>query len=367
MMHGTPRILIVRLSAIGDVVRVLPAAQCLRAAFPIAQIDWVVESKAAAVVEGHPAIDQIWTFDRVPGWSGVRNFLELRRKLRIEQYDYALDFHGILKSGFLSWSTRAKKRVGFAKPRAQEGSHWFMNQRVALPPGCMNRVEENLALIAGIGVESEYQDTAMQIPEEVEEEVEEHLYALRDGGKALVAVHVAVDRPEKQWPVAYFSRLCDMLLADGRFDVLLTWGPGQEAVVTGVAEAMRRKPLIAPETPTLKHYAAMVRLADVYIGGDTGPMHIAASVGTPCVAIFGGTDPLRHRPWRTPSAVLYRGPEVMAGRPSLSEAEEYLRRVQPEDVYDACIRLLFPQDYAAVARAYWDSKHAAEAEGDGEE
>jgi ADP-heptose:LPS heptosyltransferase len=297
----------------------------------------------------------------------VRNFFQLRRKLRIEQYDYALDFHGILKSGFLAWSTRSKKRIGFTAPRAQEGSRWFMNQRVALPAERMNRVEENLALITAMGVSSEYQDTAMQIPDEVEEEVEAHLYSMRDGGKALAAVHVAVDRPEKQWPLNYFALLSDMLMADGRFEVLLTWGPGQEGVVSEVVEKMRRKPLVAPETPTLKDYAAMVRHADVYVGGDTGPMHIAASVGTPVVAIFGGTDPARHRPWRTPSTVLYQGPTPAPARVSLAEAEGYLRQVSPEDVYDACVRLLFPQDYAAVAKAYWDSRHAAEQESGGDE
>ena len=341
MINGVPRILIIRLSAIGDVVRVLPALQALRLQYPHAQIDWLVEPKSRDIVEGHPALDRCLVFARGGGWKeNLRAFLDARAEIRQARYDVALDFHGGFKSGLLAWSTGARRRCGFARPRSKELNWLFVNERVRLPDPRMNRLDENSALARHAGAEHHDLDAPIAVPEETEEAISNYIEYRFHGGKPLVAVHAPVERAEKQWPLRHFASLCDLLLADGRYDVLLTWGPGQRPVAEEVQKLARRHPEIAPETPDLKHLAALLREAVLYVGGDTGPLHIAAAMGTPAVSIFGGTDPAKHAPLHTPGHVLYMGPPEPPRRFPLQLAEKNLAAVTPEMVYDACVRVL---------------------------
>jgi lipopolysaccharide heptosyltransferase I len=333
MLNGVPRILIVRLSAIGDVVRVLPALHSLRRRYPNAQIDWAVESKSVDIVEGHPSIDRVLVFERPAEFiPACRAFLRFCSQIRRNRYDIVMDFHGILKSGLITARSGAEQRYGFARPRAQEGSYLFTNKKVRLPSQDLNRVEENLLLSDLLSPRRGQLDVTISVPPEIQDEIDEYLEETFAGGKRLVAMHIAVAREEKQWPLEHFAALADMLLADGRFDVLLTWGPGQFNAAEEVLGLTRRHPVVAPEMPCLKHYAWLVHRSDLYLGGDTGPMHIAAAMGTPVVAIFGNTNPAKHAPYQRPCEVLY------IADPGLS-AQERLRRITPEMAYDACVRL----------------------------
>jgi len=340
MMNGVPRILIIRLSAIGDVVRVLPALHALRSAFPNAQIDWAVEAKSADIVKAYPLLDQCLVFERPEGrWAGATAFRQFCKGVRRNRYDIAVDFHGILKSGALSRASKAPKRYGFAPPRSRELSYLCANTRVKLHSPRLNRIDENLELCKALGANRHTQALTIPIPDDIQEEVDEYFDQTFDSGKRVVAIHAPVDRPEKQWPIAYFSELADMILADGRFEALLTWGPGQRPVVEAIRAKARRDPQIAPETPGLKHYARLVHRADIFFGGDTGPMHIAWAMGTPVVAVFGGTDPAKHAPLKPPFEVLYAGPKDPPKSIPLEKAQQNLRRISPEMAYDACVRI----------------------------
>lgn len=336
MRNGLPRILIIRLSAIGDVVRVLPALHCVRDAYPHAQIDWVVERKAADLVIDHPDIDDVLVFERSNG-RPAREFLSLCRTVRARRYDIVIDFHGILKSGLLAAASGAKDRYGFSAPRAQEGSFLFTNRKVKLGPEITNRIHENLALVEPLAPGRKKLDVTISVPEHIQETVEDYFHDSFDGAKLVVAMHVPVDRKEKQWPLEYFAELADMLLADGRFEVLLTYGPGQEDMVRRVESLSRRDPIIAPQPSSLKEYAWVARCADLYFGGDTGPMHIASAMETPVVAVFGGTDPEKHAPLRRPYTVLTA--EDSSGGSGEAAATERLRKVTPEMAYDACVAM----------------------------
>ena len=342
MIAGSPRILIIRLSAIGDVVRVLPALQAVREAYPQAHIDWVVERKSADIIDGHPALDGVIIFERPSGaWKSSRQFAGLCRDIRNKRYDIAIDFHGILKSGLLTAATRAPKRFGFARPRSQEGSTLFYTDRVSVPLDQLNRSEENLQLCKALSPEVRWTAPMLYVPVDVQDSIDAFCESEFDSDKLIVALHAPVDRPEKLWPLAHVAALSDLLLADGRFEVMLTWGPGQFSVVEEVLSLTRRTPTIAPETPDLKHYAALIARSALYIGGDTGPMHIASAMGVPVVAIFGGTNPAQHAPYQLPHAVLYAGPRTGDTAQSLAAAQARLESVTPEAAYDACIELLF--------------------------
>jgi lipopolysaccharide heptosyltransferase I len=341
MLNGIPRILIIRLSAIGDVTRVLPALHALRRAHPNAQLDWAVERKSADVLEGHPDIDRVLVFERPPRRrEAIKAFWQFCKDIRASRYDIVVDFHGILKSGLISFASAAPERYSFAPPRAQEGSHLFSKKRIALPSQRLSRVEENLLLCKAFVPVSDRIEAIISVPLDVEELVDDYFESTFEGGKRVVAMHVPVDREEKRWPAEHFAELVDLLLADGRFEVLLTYGPGQRDQAQRVAKLARRSAHIAPETPDLKHYAWLVFRSDLYFGCDTGPMHIACAMGTPVVAVFGGTDPAKHGPWRVPSEILYV--DDAGGNsdpPNRATAAERLARITAEDAYAACIRI----------------------------
>jgi lipopolysaccharide heptosyltransferase I len=341
MQNGVPRILLVRLSAIGDVVRVLPAVHALRDAYPNAQIDFAVEPKSADILADHPAIDNVLIFERTgSGWQSSKSFLDFCSQVREKRYDIAIDFHGILKSGWIIRASGAKKRYGFAPPRSQEMSHLFYNHRVPLVSQRMNRIEENLEICKALDARRNRLDVRIEIPEDVQEQIDAYLDDTFSSGKPFAVVHPPVDRPEKQWPLERYAALCDLLLADGRLDLVITHGPGQQEVAETVQRLARRFPMIVPELPDLKHFAALVQRAAIFFGGDTGPMHIASALDVPVAVVFGGTDPAKHAPLRKPNEVLYAGPNPFPKNVTLEEAQLYLSAITPENAYDACVRLL---------------------------
>lgn len=341
MLNGVPRILIVRLSAIGDVVRVLPALHTLRNRYPNAQIDWVVEQKSYEVISGHPALDVIHVFERTGrAVEDFGAFVGLCKTLRDVKYEWVIDFHGVFKTGLLAAASGAKKRYGFARPRSKEFNFLFINQRVRLLTRFMNRIEENLELCKILDAKTHFLDVVLDIPEDVDDTIDAYFHKTFHGAKKVIAVHAPVDRPEKQWPIGRFAALADLIMSDGRYEVLLTYGPGQRRVIDEVVRRTHGKPHVAPETPDLKHYAALVEQCDLFFGGDTGPMHIASAMGAPVVAVFGGTHPSQHAPLRPPCKVLYAGPEIPTRSIDREHAAELFAQVTPEMAYDACVELL---------------------------
>lgn len=342
MIGGHPKILIIRLSAIGDVVRVLPAAAVIRHAYPSAQIDWVVESAAADILQETPLLDRVFVFDRGPHLlrSGVL-FWRLRRRLREQNYDIAIDFHGILKSGLLLSSTRAPRRIAFAPDRAREGAHHFANELIVLSKPIMNRVEENLELCGNVVDGTTERLNTIVIDKHINTKAFELIAAARRDRPWLALIHAPVERAEKKWPNEHFAALVDMLLDDGRFDVVLSHGPGQRQMLVPILLKCRNEPIVPPPSESLREFAGLVSKVSLYIGVDTGPMHIAAAVGTPVVAIFGGTAPIMHTPVGAPCRVL--GGVSLTRRTdsvSLDESKRVLEAVTPAEVFAASIELL---------------------------
>lgn len=343
MLNGVPRILIIRLSAIGDVVRVLPALHCLRETYPNAQIDWVVEKKSAAILEGHPSIDQLLVFERSKDFrSSFKAFRSTLKQIRENRYDIVMDFHGLFKSGLMTAASRAPERYGFSRPRSQEGSYLFTNKKVKLGDEIQNRMHENLALCEPLAKGIKSLDVLIHIPDDALDMADDFMEECFHGNKKVVALHPPVERPEKQWPLEHYSALADMLLSDGRFEVLLTWGPGQLEMVREVAAKTSRKLVIAPETDSLKEYMALVQGSDLYFGGDTGPMHIASALDVPVIAVFGGTKPEQHATLRQPYRILCAQYDL-SDKVDVTDMSEEAKMacITPEMAYDACVDLLF--------------------------
>jgi heptosyltransferase-1 len=259
------RLLVVRLSALGDVVHTIPAAVALRERFDVA---WAVEAPYAELVEIVAGVRAIPV--SLKRWSG-RRIAEARRGVR--GFDVAVDFQGLIKSALLARASGARERVGFAREFIREKPAAFlMNRRVRIDPS-RHVVEWNMQLARALAPEAE-------LPR-----VDFGPFAAGsfDAGGSIVVLPGA-GRPSKQWP--HFRELVAALGAR----CVAAWGPGEREL----AEATGAEP--APPT-TLRELAQLLRSARLVVGGDTGPLHLAAALGTPVVGLYGPTSPARNGPF----------------------------------------------------------------------
>jgi len=316
MLSPTARILVVRLSAVGDVVNTLPAIGALRSAYPRAFIGWVVEDRAFDLIRDHPALDRVHLFPRrrwVRDWrAAVREAPRLIRELRAQRYDLALDFQGNLKSTLHALASGASLRIGFARGYCKEGSHLFTHKRTTPPPDRPHRIDKNVSLVAALGVL--VQEVTFSIPRSPESHsrVTAFLTERNLGRFAIVHPGTSGRGRDKRWVPERFGELCRLL----PLPCVVTWGPGERSLAGAVAE--QGGAILAPATPSLLDVTELLRHAALFIGCDSGPMRLADAVGTPSVVLFGPTDPAVHGPYAVPHRVVYKKGRGMA---SISVAE----------------------------------------------
>lgn len=318
-LKGGTNFLFIRLSAIGDVVRTLPALALLRNRFPDARITWLVEEKAFDILSQRGDIDEVILFPRrsitekikspITFFGAFSEFISFIRHFRSKRFDVTLDFHGILKSGILSYLSGAPLRIGFDKGFSKEMNHIFSNRRVGLNPPRLSRVERNLVLARSIVGELDVPDIAIEVtPEDVFSVDSIEKQSLK-GRRPRIIIHpgTSPDTPYKRWEAKGYGAVADMLIARTGGEVIITYGPGEEKMAFEVLDCMEHTAVILESELEIRELAELYRRSDVYIGGDTGPMHIASFVGTPVVAVFGPTDPIENEPYnRTPYRMVRR-------------------------------------------------------------
>ena len=304
---GSVNILIVKTSAIGDVIHTLPALNALRRKYPESRIDWLVEEAAADVVIGHRALDAVlvsrrkaWIRDLKQGrvLAAYRGFAGFVKKLRVTEYDLLIDFQGLLKSGIFVGLARAKRKVGFGKGMEHaECSYLFLNEPI--PPVNMDQhaAIRELLLLKAIGIESEEIVFDLPVGEEQRERIGQLLAAEGiDPAKPLVAINPMTTWETKHWRNDRFARVADALLDKG-IAVVFSGGPQDVRGIEEIRGAMVGKAASLAGRTTLKELAALYERVAVLITTDTGPMHLAAAAGAPVVALFGPTAPWRTGPF----------------------------------------------------------------------
>jgi heptosyltransferase-1 len=330
------RLLIVRLSSMGDVIHTLPAAAALRRALPEARIGWVIEERwsellcargsalDAPVSERKPLVDRVHCvrtkqWRRSPlapaTWADLRNSLG---ELRKERYDAAIDFQGALRSAVIARWSGAREIAGFAVPR-ETPARWFYRRRV--PTGAAHVIEQNLALAAAITGRAESPEA--MVPRDPAAELWCDRYFEETKPKQLVLLNPGAGWGAKQWPADRYGAAARELAREGCTPVV-NYGPGEEdlaqAVVKGSDGAAQ------PVRCSLGELIALARRASLFVGGDTGPLHLAAALGVPVVAIFGPTDPARNGPLGTRSIVL-RSTASITSHARRAEAEPGLLHI----------------------------------------
>lgn len=304
------KILVLRLSAVGDVIRTLPAVKALKEYYPSFSITWVVEEPSKALLESQPEIDEVILFPRKKWVNGIQSPRRLGKTirdvwrfafdLRRRNFDVVLDFHGILKSGLLSFFSGTPKRIGFDRRSTREGNFLFSNIQVSLPEKRMSRFQRNFELLRGLGFEVKNFRPKLHIPFEDKEYVESVLHPLLLSLKRpFIAIHPGTSQKTlyKRWMPDRYAQLADRLIRELEATVVFTWGPEELEWVENIRRGMEKSSILAPKTKSLTELGELYRHCDLYIGGDTGPMHIASLMGIPVVAIYGPTDPVMNEPF----------------------------------------------------------------------
>ena len=336
----------------GDVVRTLPALRLVRDRLPKAYIAWAVEEGSRAILENHPDLDEVLVLERealsrelaapgsfVSGLARARRFVQ---ELRRRGFTISLDFQGTLKSALVGLASGAPVRAGYDGRSVKESNHLFTNHRIVLPPPPVHRVARNLALLRALGVEPIPGPVPVRLPIDDEDRAlaDEALRLANVPPRPYVFLYPGSSARQayKRYPIARFREVARRLLDQG-VEVAVGRGPGEEDLARALCEQGPPQARLLPVTP-LRTMAEIIRRSSLFIGGDTGPMHLAWIQGVPVVALFGPTDPALNAPWGPGHIVLdaaAAGAQPAGGRlrdPSVFDA------LDPACVADAALALL---------------------------
>jgi lipopolysaccharide heptosyltransferase II len=345
-------ILLVRLRLIGDVVFTTPAIRAIRRHYPDARITYVVEEEAAAVVRHNPHLDDVIVARSPHAHGRLQADIALIRRLRRERYDLAIDFHGGPRSSLLTWLSGAPKRIGYEVV----GRSWMYTTRVPRPRALRPRhsviSQWDLLLPLGIAPPDPEVDAA-EMPDDLiaSSAVARRLAAAGVAAdNPVIVVHVSAGNPFRRWPPASFVDLvCQLTSKDPKRRIILTSGPSDAAAAAAIARDARAR--LAPhERPAilecgefdLAELRALIARAALYIGGDSGPLHIAGTTGVPVLGLYGPTLPVRSQPFRG-AAFISAAAEV----PDLPCRPCDQRRCEPGDF--RCLTGISAADVAALA------------------
>ncbi|MFQ5514520.1 MAG: glycosyltransferase family 9 protein [Myxococcota bacterium] len=300
------RILVIRLGALGDVVRTRFALEGLRALYPEARIDWLVEDRAAAGLAGQPGLHEVIVLPRTelrwrhPGHA-LRALATLVRRLRERRYDLTLDFHGIFKSALLGFASGSPLRVGYGRGWAREGSQILLTHRVRAFPTRASRFARNALLVRYLGGEAPSRPPALALPPAP---------SVLDGlPEAPIVLHPGTSPATryKRWDPARYAELAIALERRLGAVSLVSWGPvpGEREVAEEVVSRAEGAARLAPALPSLAALLALLQRARLFVGSDSGPMHLASLAECPVLGLFGPTDPVENAPFEgVPSALL---------------------------------------------------------------
>ena len=345
------RVLVVRVGAMGDVLHALPAVAALRASRPEWTIDWIVDPRWAPLLVGADG--------RSPLLSGVRlaetrlwsrapvsrqtlaSVLQLRRVLRTGRYDAVIDMQGTLRSALLGSFADAKVFGGFADPR-EAPARLLYKQRIRRRGAHV--VQQGAALLGDVlGFPVEPSRSVPLPVDAVAEDQAERMVAGLGDGEPFALLAPTAGWGAKQWPAVRFGELAQALRARG-LRVLVNAPPGGEPVSQAVVAASAGTAWIAP--CTLPELVALTRRAAMVIGGDSGPVHLAAAVGIPVVALYGPTDPARNGPWGSGAVRVWRDPGSVTSYKRTTAVEAGLARISVAAVVGAAEELLSPQAFS---------------------
>lgn len=336
------RILIIKPSAIGDVVHTLPILNLLRRRWPEAMIDWIVTPACHGILDGHPQLNNVLIFDRKRlsrWWRSISTWQELRtftQDLRSRDYDLVLDFQGLFRSGWLAWMTRSGVRVGFAN--AREGAWLFYTHRVQTGSPQQHAIERYLKLAKFVGCPTEPFEYVFPTDDADRAAVG----ALLGSPEPYAVLIPGTNWPTKRWPVEHFDRLAARLREKRRLRIVVAGSPAERELGDRITGGLN----LCGKT-NLRQLVALIEGASLVVCNDSGPMHIAAALNKPMVALFGPTNPVRTGPYRHEDAVLRLDIPCSPCYSRRCSHQSCLKLLDVNPVFDHAQRALEPRDLPA--------------------
>ncbi|MCF6149907.1 MAG: glycosyltransferase family 9 protein [Candidatus Kuenenia sp.] len=338
-------ILVIRLGAMGDIIHVIPAVKMVREALPSCKISWLVEDKNKDLVETVSEVDEVNVFPRSRWQLWLRHperYFQLIsemfvffKRLRAKRYDVVLDFHGNFKSGILGYLSASKIRVGFSRKYCKEFNYIFTNVRIAPPQKVMHRIEKYLSLVKGLGIEAYYQRPVFSVPEEYRDYINDFIRQNQLEHKPMAILHpgTSLFGKYKRWSPEKYANLSDKLIEDFGYSVVFTWSGKEYDIAEDIQSRMRFPSTIACKTASVKQLIALLQCAALYIGGDTGPTHLASCLGIPTIAIFGPKDPVIYAPYDDTALVVRKDIYCSPCAKRSCDHVTCIHSITPDDVY----------------------------------
>lgn len=298
-MSNSKKILFVKLSSLGDIVHALPTAAAIKRTYHEWVLHWMVSEKFSQILENHPSIDKLIV---TPHRPNLKTLMSIKKQLRSEKYDIALDMQGLFKSALFAALSGAKLKLGFHWQR--EGARLF-SKPVKPKKTNLHVVEQYLAVAEELGCEPFPVDFQLHPNEQILDKTKA-LFSSHNIQQNPVAVNLGSGKKEKRWEIKKFSILCDLLQKKGFTPFLI--GSSSEIPLEQELNFHLPKPIPSLIGKTnLKELVAVLSLCNLHIAGDTGSLHIAVALNVPVVAVMGPTLPERSGPYAKPNSVMWKG------------------------------------------------------------
>ena len=328
------RFLVVRLTALGDILHTVPAVAALRAAHPKAKIDWVVERKWAPVLEGSSALHEVIPFDR----RSLLGAVECVQRLLENQYTCAIDFQGLYKSSILAALSGAPRRIGFDRAWAREGGAAMLYTERVVPAG-RHVAELNYSLAEHAGASRPAKpEYPLRVPAGGAASVRSRLHDLGITGDYIV-VGPGGSWRAKCWPAERYGEFCREFAKNNPMSIVVIQGPGEKTIAEEVLRAA------APAHPallatTIEELMGLLAHAQFLLAADSGPLHLAAALGTPVIGLYGPTDPARNGPFVPGATILHKARPEEISYKRRSDFSAAMLRITVEDVLAVAEALL---------------------------
>ncbi len=362
-------ILIVKLSAIGDVIHTLPALNAIRKQYPRAHITWLVEEAAHSLVKGHEALDRVlvskrkrWVksifsskspySERMEAFKQAYLFI---KELRDTHYDLVIDFQALLKSGVMIGLSKGKRKAGFDKGMEHmEHSYLFLNERIKPVAMDNHAILRSMMLLEPLGIKTDEIEYKLPVPDQDRKRVDDllarHGTVESKGKKLLVAVNPVAKWETKLWTNPKFAILADKLAEQYNARIVFTGSPEDRPVIQDIMSRMKTHTVNLAGETTLKMLAALFEKTDFVVSTDTGPMHLAAAMGTPVAALFGPTAPWRTGPFGNDHQVIRIGLECSPCFKRQCNTTDCMEQIRVQDVLKGVEKIM--QNLASGLKAY---------------
>ena len=337
MSERFKNILIIKPSSLGDIVLTLPALSALRRNFPQARISWLVRPDFAAILEGHPDLDEIIPFDRKLLGKALYNpeafgaLISLIGRLRRGRFDAVFDFQGLFRTASLGWLSGCPRRFGMAKPR--EYAHVFYTNKVAPALGSIHLVDHYLKMVGCAGASDVEAQFVLPVDPEAEKKVAHLLIGHNVNPENYAVLVPSSAHPDKCWPRESFAALADMIAERFGISIVTTGTSSEKSIGDEVGKLVKTAVVNLAGQTNIRELVALFRLAKLVISNDTGPGHIAAALGVPLVILFGRTNPARVAPYRRADCFAAVDPD---GRGSIIDSpnpKHHIKNITVEQVY----------------------------------